>query len=49
MSRYELCVVVNPSVDDETRQATIDGAKEMVERFGGTIAKVDEWGKRRLA
>ena len=49
MTKYELCVVVSAKVEDEERIATVDKVKALVERFGGTITNVDEWGKKRLA
>jgi len=49
MNKYELAVVVNANIEDDERAATIDKAKAYIERFGGTITNVDEWGKKRLA
>lgn len=49
MNKYELTVVVNAMIEDEERTATIDKVKAYVERFGGQITNVDEWGKKRLA
>ena len=49
MSKYELAVVVNAQIDDDARTAVVDNCKALVERFGGTITNVDEWGKKKLA
>ena len=49
MNKYELCVVVNANIEDEERAKVVDKCKALVERFGGTITEVDEWGKKRLA
>ena len=49
MNKYELTVVVNAKVEDEERAAIIDKCKALIERFGGTVTNVDDWGKRRLA
>jgi small subunit ribosomal protein S6 len=49
MNKYELCVVVSAKIEDDERAAVIDKCKAYVERFGGTITEVDEWGKKRLA
>ena len=49
MNKYELCVVVNAKIEDEERAQVVDKCKALVERFGGTITEVDEWGKKRLA
>lgn len=49
MSKYELTFVVNAKIEDDERAAVVDKCKVLIERFGGTITNVDEWGKRRLA
>lgn len=49
MNKYELAVVVSARIEDEERAGVIEKCKALVERFGGTITEVDEWGKRRLA
>ena len=49
MNKYELALVVNAKIEDETRVATVESVKELITRFGGTITNVDEWGKKRLA
>lgn len=49
MSKYELAVVVNAKIEDDERAAVVDKCKALIERFGGTITNVDDWGKRRLA
>ncbi|MCM1191657.1 MAG: 30S ribosomal protein S6 [Butyrivibrio sp.] len=49
MNKYELAVVVSANIEDDARAAVIDKCKALIERFGGVIAEVDEWGKKRLA
>ncbi|SCP99366.1 30S ribosomal protein S6 [Anaerobium acetethylicum] len=49
MNKYELAIVVNAKIEDEERLATVEKVKEYIARFGGTVTKVDDWGKRRLA
>lgn len=49
MNKYELAVVVSAKIEDEARTETVEKVKALVERFGGQITEVDEWGKRRLA
>ncbi len=49
MNKYELAVVVSAKIEDEERTAVIDRCKALIERFGGTITEVDDWGKKRLA
>lgn len=40
---------MNAKIEDDERAAVVDKCKALIERFGGTITNVDEWGKRRLA
>ena len=49
MTKYELAVVVSANVDDEVRNATLEKVKKLIERFGGQITNVDDWGKKKLA
>ena len=49
MNKYELAVVVNTKIEEDERVAVVDKCKALIERFGGTITNVDEWGKRKLA
>ena len=49
MNKYELAVVVNARLDDDARADAVEKVKELIERFGGVITNIDEWGKKRLA
>ncbi len=49
MNKYELALVVNAKLEDEERAATVEKVKAYIERFGGQITNVDDWGKKRLA
>lgn len=49
MNKYELAVIVSAKIEDDERAATIEKVKGYIERFGGTITNVDEWGKKKLA
>ena len=49
MNKYELALVVSAKLDSEAIAATVQRAKDYIERFGGTIGEVEEWGKRKLA
>ena len=46
---YELVYIINPTVEEEARKELIARFNGMIEQNGGTVDKVDEWGKRRLA
>lgn len=49
MNKYELAVVVSAKIEDEERASVIEKCKALIERFGGQVTDVDEWGKKRLA
>ena len=49
MNKYELAVVVSAKIEDDERAATVEKCKALIERFGGQVTNVDDWGKRRLA
>jgi small subunit ribosomal protein S6 len=49
MNKYELAIVLNAKIEDEERLAVIERIKGYITRFGGTVANMDEWGKKRLA
>lgn len=47
--QYELMVILNPEIDERLVPATLDKFLKVITTDGGTIDKVDIWGKRRLA
>ena len=36
-------------MEDEARDAAVEKAKAIIEKAGGTITDVEDWGKKRLA
>ena len=48
MNSYEVMVIVKPA-EEEVINATIEKVEALIARVGGTVEKVDRWGKRRLA
>lgn len=49
MNKYELALVISSKVEEEAKLETLEKAKALIERFGGVITDVDDWGKRKLA
>jgi len=49
MNKYELVYIIETAVEDEARKALIDRFNGIITEAGGTVDKVEEWGKRRLA
>jgi len=48
-ARYDLNVILDPGLTEAQLQTEKDAVATQVERAGGTIAQLDEWGVRRLA
>ena len=49
MRAYELMVILDPSIDERTVAPMMEKYMEQVTAAGGSVDKVDIWGKRRLA
>ena len=49
MRHYEVIYIVNPNLGDEDYKEVIKKFNDLVEKGGGTVVKVKEWGKQRLA
>ena len=49
MNKYELVYIIDPAVDEEGRKAVVERFSSLIAEQGGTVDKVEEWGKRRLA
>ena len=47
--QYELMVIFDPEVDERQVAPKLDGFLKVITNDGGTIEKVDVWGRRRLA
>jgi small subunit ribosomal protein S6 len=49
MRKYELVCVIQPDLDETAFNGVLDRVKNWVTESGGSVDKVDVWGKRRLA
>src|SRR5437868_14705918 len=49
MRHYEVMVILDPSLDERTVAPSLDQFLTVVRNDGGTVEKVDVWGRRRLA
>lgn len=49
MRNYELVFILQPDLDETAVQALLEKARGWITEAGGTVTKVDNWGKRRLA
>jgi len=49
MRQYELMVILDPELEERTVAPSLDQFLNVVRQGGGTVEKVDIWGRRRLA
>jgi|UniRef100_A0A7C3WKG4 small subunit ribosomal protein S6 len=49
MRRYETVWVVNGDLPDEEVKSTIDKFTNIITNRGGTLIKLEEWGRKKLA
>ncbi|MCU1689052.1 MAG: rpsF [Pseudonocardiales bacterium] len=49
MRKYEVMVILDPSLDDRTIAPSLDTFLSVIKKSGGTVDKVDIWGRRRLS
>jgi small subunit ribosomal protein S6 len=49
MRQYEMMIILDPSLEERTVQPSLDQFLTVVTSAGGTVDKVDVWGRRRLA
>jgi len=49
MRHYELMVILDPDIEERTVAPSLDKYLSVVTASGGTVDKVDIWGKRRLS
>ena len=47
--QYELMVILSPELDERTVAPSLDKFLKVITNDGGSIEKVDVWGKRRFA
>lgn len=46
---YETMIILHPNQDERTVAPSLDKYLDIIRKDGGTVDKVDVWGKRRLA
>ena len=49
MRRYELMVILDPDLEERTVAPSLDQFLTVVRNGGGSVEKVDVWGRRRLS
>jgi len=46
---YETIYILRPDVDNDLAERVVERARDVIARLGGTLTKLDNWGKRKLA
>lgn len=49
MRHYELMVILDPDLEERTVAPSLDQFLSVIRNAGGSVEKVDVWGRRRLA
>ncbi len=49
MRDYELVVIIKPLVADDEVPATVEKTSQYITERGGSIAEVNQWGRKKLA
>ena len=49
MRHYELMVILDPDLEERTVAPSLDQFLNVVRQGGGSVEKVDVWGRRRLS
>ncbi len=49
MRRYEMMIILDPGLEENTVQPSLDQFLTVIRDGGGSVDKVDVWGRRRLA
>jgi small subunit ribosomal protein S6 len=49
MRQYEIMIILDPEIEERTVAPSLDKYLSVVKNDGGTVDKVDIWGRRRLA
>lgn len=49
LRNYELVLIINPEVSEESLEAELDDISKLIAGMGGTVSDVQQWGKRKLA
>lgn len=49
LRQYEMMIILDPDTDERTVAPSLDKYLSVISTEGGTVDKVDIWGRRRLA
>ena len=46
---YEMVIVLRPGDTDSDNEQVVEGITKLIESLGGSLKKVEPWGKKKLA
>ena len=49
MRHYEVMIILDPSTDERNVQPSLENFLNVIRNSGGSVEKVEVWGKRRLS
>lgn len=49
LRQYEVMVILDPDLEERTITPALENFTKVIRSSGGTVEKVDIWGRRRLA
>lgn len=49
MHKYESLLIIRPELGEDKVKEKIDSVEKIIKKNGGSIIKIDDWGKKRLA
>jgi small subunit ribosomal protein S6 len=49
LRQYEIMIILDPEIEERTVAPSLDKYLTVIKTDGGTVDKVDIWGRRRLA
>lgn len=49
MRHYEVMVILDPSLEERTIASSLDNYLKVIRNAGGSVEKLDVWGRRRLS
>jgi small subunit ribosomal protein S6 len=49
MRHYEVMIILDPTLDERTVSPSLENFLNVIRTSGGSVEKVDVWGRRRLS
>lgn len=49
MRNYQSVLILKPDLDEAQVDQSVETITAMIQKFGGSVLKLDKWGKKRLA